>query len=390
MRKIMLYTAVTALAAAAAVASSTVATAASSSTRWSRVTPEGTSTIADVGLASGSHGVLNVFWASGRVGDYGISDTPVSAAGAADRATAVSSGYELVTDPDATVSGSRIDVIWNGIKTSTGPTGTFLASRAETGGRWSAPANVPPGTGISYTGSSDSATTGADGKPWFAFTATDQLTVDHFGHPERMIPPTSCCVYNPGLAVDAASKGTWIAYQSIISGHEGIFAQRLANTGAPSGKSQLLPGSRTHGATALVFQRVGVTARRKGQGGVYAAYATGYPDAVGVDLLRLGTDKPAHLATAGQGEAVAGTTVTADPAGGLWVAWFYGSGTKPALFVRQSNDSVRTFGKTQGVPLPSGTTNLYKVYICSAGSRLDLVALLTRHGKTAYWVTQLH
>jgi len=41
------------------------------------------------------------------------------------------------------------------------------------------------------------------------------------------------------------------------------------------------------------------------------------------------------------------------------------------------------------VALPSGTSVIWKEYIRAVGSRLDIVALLTRHGKIAYWFTQV-
>ena len=82
-------------------------------------------------------------------------------------------------------------------------------------------------------------------------------------------------------------------------------------------------------------------------------------------------------------------TVTADSAGGLWVAWTNGDGAAPGISVRHSNRSVTKFGKAIRVALPSGTTDLWKVYIAAEGTRLDIVALLTRHGKVAFWDTQV-
>lgn len=71
------------------------------------------------------------------------------------------------------------------------------------------------------------------------------------------------------------------------------------------------------------------------------------------------------------------------------MAWYTGDGARPGLFVRQSNNSVRKFGRTVRVALPAGTTVVWKVYISAQASRLDVLALLTRHNKTAYWATQV-
>ena len=402
MRTVMLSIRVTtAAAAAAALLAGTALTAASSASasiaspaggpgHWSQVT-SGNDTLADIGLARGSHGVLNVIWASGLTsgGHAKIMDTPISSGGTVGRPATIVSGYYLITYPDATVAGPRIDVLWNGIKSNTGPQGTFESTRLASGGSWSPPGNVPPLPGVPFTSSSDATTTGSDGKAWVAFSGTDSLTVDHLGHPERELPPTTCCVYNAGLAVDGSSGATWLAYQSLIPKHQGIYAQPLAQDGKASGARTLLPGSVAHGGTDIVSQRIGITGRGHGHSGVYVAYRTGYPFGLGVDLLRLGTRKAVKLASTTTADGFAGATVTADPAGGLWVAWYTGDGARPSLFVRQSNNSVRKFGRSVRVALPAGTTVVLKVYISAQASRLDVLALLTRHNKTAYWATQV-
>jgi hypothetical protein len=39
--------------------------------------------------------------------------------------------------------------------------------------------------------------------------------------------------------------------------------------------------------------------------------------------------------------------------------------------------------------LPAGTSELWKVYLSAQAGRVDVLALLTVHGKIAYWATQL-
>lgn len=189
---------VTALAAVTAMVGMTaVSTAASAATggaalrgpgsHWAEVTPNGQENFADVGLAVGDHGVLHVIWSSGQTsGGHGtVHDTTVSARGVVGHTATVRAGQFLITDPDAIVAGQRIYAIWNGDQgtSSSSPHGTFLATVPARGGHWSAPANVPQLPAIPYESSSDSAATGADGKPWVAFTGTDSLTVLHVGHP---------------------------------------------------------------------------------------------------------------------------------------------------------------------------------------------------------------
>jgi hypothetical protein len=67
-------------------------------------------------------------------------------------------------------------------------------------------------TATQLLGGSDSAGTGGDGKPWVAHTGTDVLLVEHVGHPEKQIPPTSCCVYFPGVATDGVTGTSYLAY----------------------------------------------------------------------------------------------------------------------------------------------------------------------------------
>jgi hypothetical protein len=41
------------------------------------------------------------------------------------------------------------------------------------------------------------------------------------------------------------------------------------------------------------------------------------------------------------------------------------------------------------VRLPSGTARILKVYISAQAGKVDVLALLTRHGKTAWYATQV-
>jgi hypothetical protein len=70
----------------------------------------------------------------------------------------------------------------------------------------------------------------------------------------------------------------------------------------------------------------------------------------------------------------------------------FGRGTKPALFVRESNVAATKWGKTVRVPLPSGTTTVWKVYVNAQSSKLDVLALVTKNNSsktTAYWHAQV-
>jgi hypothetical protein len=386
--------------AATALAASVATPASASQTRsqaparaqvWHQVTANGMENSADIGLAVGSHNALNVIWTSGgtSAGRAAVLDTPVTFAGNAGHAATVASGGLLYTDPDATQTTRGIDAVWNGIQTSTGPQGSFVASRGTGGGSWSSPAVVPPLSGIAFTTNADTAATGSDGKPWVAFSSGSALTVEHVGQAERQLTQPSCCVIDAGLAVDGRSGATWIAYRSIITGREGIFLQPLHPSGTAAGGAQLLPGSRVRGSTLPLLERIAVTGRGHGRAGVYVAYVTGYPSGLGIDVLRAGTHKAVKVASTSAAHAFAGVAIAASSGGGLWVAWSNGDGTAPGLTVRESNNAITKYGRPRRVALPAGTSVIWKEYIRAVGSRLDVVALLTRHGKVAYWFTQV-
>ena len=248
-------------------------------------------------------------------------------------------------------------------------------------------------SGHPVTSSSDTAATGPDGQPWVAFDGTDSLAVDHFGHKEVQLGPTKkCCVVEPGLGTDGRTGTTWVTYASIITGHGGVFARQLTASGRPAGPAKLLPGSAVGGNAITPSQRVGTSGRGQGSGGVYAAYEHGYPNPTALDVDRLGASKPAAVATFKAGQELAGATLTATPSGRLLVAWFLGRGTKLALFVRMSDATATKYGQAEKIPLPAGTTTVWKVYLNAQASKLDVLALVTQNGNsktTAYWDAQV-
>lgn len=357
--------------------------------KWARLTPLTSDIIDDVGLVRGSDGVLHVLWSTDGPGARRIMDSPVSASGAKLKQVTVATWF-LTTDPDATLTKSGLAVFWNGITTnqSGSPTGTFEATRPHSGGSWSvSPGNVEPLTAIAFTSSSDTATAGSDGQPFVAFTGTDSLAVVHLGHPEVQLGPTSkCCVEQAGLATDGQTGTTWITYASVIGGHEGIFARPLTASGQPAGPARLLPGSVMHGLILQPHERVGTTGRGSAHPGVYALYEHGYPFATALYLTKLGTSSPRVVATLGHDASLINDTVTSDSTGQLYIAWVIDGGAR--LFIRRSNPSLTKFGPVEQVPLPAGSTSIWKVYLSAKAGHVDVLVLVTQHGNlndTAYW-----
>lgn len=350
--------------------------------------------IPEIGLARGADGVLHVLWLNGS-GPWRVKDTPIAASGQVGKPATIATDF-LATDPDVTTTPSGVVAFWNGIKSNTpnSPQGTFTATRPPSGGSWSVSGSaIAPLPAVPDTSSSDSATTGSDGQPWFAYSGTDSMVVDHVGHPEVQVAPSlKCCLDNAGLAVDGASGQTWLAYSSLIPNSQGIFARPLSATGKPSGPAVRLPQSLgTDGNIIPPQQRTAITGRGQGRAGVFAVYGSGWPKFTSLKEIRLGTASARTMATFGRTQDMAGTAITADQAGRLWVAWATGRGTSPGLFVRRSNPAAGAFGPAERVALPGGTTAVLKVYINARGGALDVVALIDRGNlnKTTYWATEV-
>jgi hypothetical protein len=359
---------------------------------WVQVTPKGTENIADVGLARGADGVLHVLWTAGSSGgNQKIIDTPIAPKGAPGKAVTIASGLFIASYPDATATPGGLYVLWNGDKTgnSNSPLGTFWATRPLKGGHWTLGGYVPKLTDVAETTTSETATTGGDGKPWISYT-NNALVVLHLGQKEAKIALRGCCAYFPGMATDGKSGVTWLAYMSNITGSEGLFLQKLSKNAA-SGKAVRLPGTVTAGNVYPLSQRIGLTGRGKGRGGVYVLYGAGYPSYTSLDLIVAGAAKPVKLATfGGFTETVAGDTITAGPDGRLWATWWDGAGSPPQLFVRATTKATNTaFGKPVKVALPPNTDTIWRVYTSAQAGRLDVVALLGRGSNNAYWATQV-
>jgi hypothetical protein len=398
-RRLFRTGAVTAAGLATVIAVATQATARTDAAavtygpgHWVQVTANGMQNISDVGLARGTDGVLHVLWTGGTFQKQKIVDTPIAANGKPGAQTVVVGNIGLASDPDATVTPKGIDVFWDGLLTTspTTPSGVFEETHPLKGGHWSAGTTYSTLSGEVTETNSVSAGTGSDGQPWFAVTGTDTLLVWHLGQHPKQIPPTQCCVYDPGIATDGKSGASYVAYLSLISNKPGVWVQKLS-VAAASGSPTRLPSSQTSGNVIATEQRIGITGRGHGRPGVFAAYGIGYPYWTSLDVTEVGASKPVKLATFSLfGPRLAGDTISAGPDGRLWTTWYTNNGSSPwKIFVRASGTTGLSFGRTTTVSLPSGTSEVWKVYASAQAGREDIVALITRNGKIAYFATQV-
>ncbi len=356
--------------------------------QWSEVTSKLTN-IADIGLARGRDGVLHVLWTSGNTGSYRVSDTPVSGSGVVGKPVTVQAHIYSANDPDATAIPSGLAVFWNAVRSNspTSQVGTFEADRPSRAGSWTIGPVTP--TSDSWL-SSEAAAPGSGGHPWVAFGNSGGIVVHHLGQPSQELSFPVCCVYDEGLGSDAKTGTTWLTYLSTVPEHTGLFAQQLTSAGQRAAKPILLPGSGNGDGGLVNEQRINATGLGGNRPGVYVTYRTGgQAVAHHLELYRLGARSPVSLANFTLDDEIGGSTLAADPSGRLWVAWFRVIDNRPLLFVRRAKSQASDFGPVEQVALPKGTANITKVYLNAQARKLDVLALLTLHGKTAYWTTQV-
>ncbi|HUD35968.1 MAG TPA: hypothetical protein VMR14_03660 [Streptosporangiaceae bacterium] len=330
-----------------------------------------------------------MLWTTGSTGHIRVADTPVSASGVVGHPVTIASNVSSATDPDATVTSAGLAAFWDEVKTSapSSPIGIFEATRPSRGGTWHL-------AGVTTTPfdwlSSVAAAPGTNGAPWVDYEDSAGIAVHHAGFGVAQLSFSACCVIDEGIGTDSATGTTWATYLSEMPKHSGLFAQRLTAAGKRSGSPVLLPGSGIAGSPLATEQRVTATGLPGHRPGGYVVYRTGGNGlAHHLDLYRLGARSAVSLASFTLTDDIGGSTLAADPSGRLWVAWFRVIDNQPVLFVRRAKAGASDFGQAEKVPVPNGTAAITKVYINAQARRLDVVALLTRHGKTAYWTTQV-
>jgi len=355
--------------------------------QWTRVTSNDLVNSTDIGLARGRDGVLHVLWTTGSIGKVQVFDTPISASGKVGKTIVLASHLRAATDPDAAATSTGLNAFWNGQRTSsvTKDIGTWRETRPLRGGKWHLASITHAVSNLWF--SPVSAAPGKAGLPWVTFSySPGGVAVLHYGQREQGLAMSGCCDTNVGIGTDGRTGQAWLSYDSSVIGHVGVYDQQLAADGTRLGKANRMPGSVAGGMIFPAAQRVTATGR-PGKSGVYATYLT--PSARSVEVYRFGAAKALTAANVSAAAGLIGSTLAADPAARLWVAWWGGKVGSPTLFVSRSTTTVSGFSKAVQVRLPAGSSALYHVYISAQSSRLDILALLTVNFKIAYWTTQV-
>jgi hypothetical protein len=361
----------------AALATALVAAPPATAAGWKQVTASNGSNIDQVGLLRTADGVLHVAWHH-RTGPNteDLLHTAIAPNGAVGATVPIASGWTGFENPALVAVPGGIRAFFGAIR-SIDPNETNndlnTALSGDGGASWALQTgSIVPVGGQAY-GSPVAATTLPDGTPLQAWAGTLGTWV-HAGlspatpsHDYQA--PLGHYGYDTGLASDAAGQ-TVMAWYSNATGHLGVFAQGVAADGSPVGAPANM--SSTSNMAVGMIGRTPIVARRGG--GIYVAYATGYPTINRVRLWRVGTSS-ARLIAAASANNTATATLAAAPDGRLWVAWKDTIGGKPHVYVRRSNKAATAFGAVVDAGQPKGGASGYRLDASATATALDVFGL---------------
>jgi hypothetical protein len=177
---------------------------------------------------------------------------------------------------------------------------------------------------------------------------------------------SGCCAYMAAGARDPATGAVYGAFYSNSSGtaEMGVQVGQILPT---QGAFTQAPGSVTtndYGTNSTSpSQRVALVGRPGG--GVYAAYAMGYPSVTTIRIWQVGTantlDVPAPQSS--------DMSLAADPSGRLWLTYAQGDRVK----VVHTNKAATKLGAIGSWGIPRGSTDLWKTASSATDGTLDVV-----------------
>ena len=363
---------------------------------WTQLGDANLQNLDEATLARTPDGNLHVVWTIPASNNDTLVHAGVSPAGSASPLTTIQSGWAGINgEPKLIAVPGGLRVFFGGIRTiNQGETNDNLntATAGPDGASWTlTPGNVAKSD--SAYASDQGAALLPDGTPIEVWGGTGSGVFVHRGlDPNTPNFPLqgqlgSCCGYQPDVAVDTKNGSTFVAWYSNANDKFGLFAQSLdPGTGAPSGAPALMPGSVTtfNGGPASAPQlgRTPIVARAGG--GVYVAYATGYPTLNQVRLWRIADSKSAVI---GQSKSGHLASIAADPEGRLWVFWVESSTTQ--IFARRSNKLATKFGPPVKIKAPKGQQTAFKLDGNAQSGPLDIVVLFQGPAGHAQWHTQI-
>ncbi len=333
---------------------------------WKQVTASDGANTDQVSLLRTTDGTLHVAWRHGAPNADSLMHTAIGPDGRIGATSTVVSGWADVQNPAIVNAPGGIRMFWGGIRT-TEPTETndemSTALSPDGGKSWALQeGNVVQGGAQAY-GSPTAAATLPDATPLQTWSGTLGTWVHSGLTPVTanfdLQAPLGSYGYLPGIAVGSDGRPV-VAWYSNANGHLGVYAQDVAADGSPVGGAVNMPGTSN--------MQIGQTGRTpiaaRAGGGLFVAYATGYPSLNRIQVWRVGASKSTVV-----GKAVGGAsaTVATDANGRVWVVWEDDHGADPLVYARRSNKGGTAWGAPVSVGRPNGTISAYDVDASAIG-----------------------
>lgn len=286
------------------------------------------------------------------------------------RSTVVSGWSSLIRDPQViNHNGDRMVVFAGAHSATTGdPLNVYamLYSVSSNGRSWT----LGGGSLSQNTGASNSYGTAAiddAGTPLIAYTSSvgvpnAVLTLHRGIDPSRPAASpdwgsrdTGCCSYLTGMARDTKTGDVYAGWFSNASKKKenGILVEKVYPT--PVGRILQAPSSSQNGNSIQPLQNVALSSRKGG--GVYAAYAIGYPSITKIVVWKVATSKRITLPA----KSATGVTLVPGPGGRLWLAWY--DNTNGRVKVTRTNPAATKLGKVLSLKPPgnSGGSDVWAI-----------------------------
>jgi hypothetical protein len=352
---------------------------------WTRL-PGTVVNFAEPGLARTSDGTLHVVYVRKNGTNADLMHVPITTAGKPGKASVALGGWRAMNQPDLLrMPDGSLRVFFGGIRsTGTGEKNTALntATAPASGATWTLQPGKAAQSNSAYSGATAGAGLAKDGTPISAWYSTGSMGF-HYGtspnDPDRTVPASGCCLYEPEIAVDSASGQAYIGFFSLERSAEGLYAQAISPAGT-QGKRWAAPGVRVGKDALNPGGRTALTGRI-GAAGVFMAHGQGYPTYKTVAVSRVGASKPQIVVKADRAEHI---NVAAAPGGRLWVMWEQ-NGT---IYATRTNGAAKRIGGVNAIRPPRGAT-IYRLSGEGSSGPLDLVANLQAGGGQALWHQQI-
>ena len=370
--------AVTSLATAAAVSIVVVPPQAQAAANaWTQISSGGMlRNIDEPAVARAGKNLVAVWQQEGADGKASLRTRVVAGNGIAGPTvgTVVSGWTALVSNPAITVSGGKPVIAFSGLRPDW--PGAIKAATSSDGVTWAEGADALTQDESAYTGYGTAVADDA-GTLVVGTNGAGFAVIANRGNPRAEVDirneqPSSAIKL--ALARDKATGTVWSAWYSLSNpsdpiGTKGIGVQPLYPT---MGARMKAPGSTNAAGDSITpDERIALAARDAVDGGVWAAYAVGYPVADTIRVWKVGTSIARTIRVGG---SVRYVSLSAGPGGRLWVSWY----DQDAGVVRatRTNPAVTTFGAIRTIAPPArrgGESRVWSATNNGALGPLDLV-----------------